>query len=172
MSGFIIDLAALAQGHSRIEARAPAAALDLPEEVWPGGIEATLEAERSGDKVTLQGRVHAQARFECVRCLRSFEKPFDVQLTVFAERTGRAGRTNRAEEDQLERDHEMRFHDGRQLDLREEVREALLLEAPMAPHCSDECQGLCPRCGADLNQGPHDCPALARPTPERANRED
>ena len=170
MSGFIIDLAALAQGHSRIEARAPAAALDLPDEVWPGGIEAALDAERSGDKVTLQGRVHARAALECVRCLRSFEKPFDVGLTVFAER---AGRTNRAEEEQLERDHEMRFHDGRQLDLREDVREALLLEMPMAPHCSETCPGLCPRCGADLNQGPHVCPALARVQgPERANRED
>jgi uncharacterized metal-binding protein YceD (DUF177 family) len=169
MSGFIIDLAALGQGHSRIEARAPATALDLPEEVWPGLVEAVIKAERSGDKVTLQGRVRAQARFECVRCLRSFEKPFDVGLTVFADR---ASRTKRGEEELLERDHEMRFHDGRQLDLREEAREALLLEVPMAAHCSEECLGLCPRCGADLNQGPHDCPAPALQSPGRTNRED
>ncbi len=158
MSGLIIDLAALAQGHSRLEARAPAAALDLPSEVWPGEIVAVLDAERSGDRITLQGRVHAQARFDCVRCLRSFEQPFDVELCVFADR---AGRTNRGEEVLLERDHEMRFHDGRQLDLREEAREALLLDLPMAAHCSEDCQGLCPRCGADLNEGPHDCPAPA-----------
>ena len=158
MSGFIIDLAALAQGHSRIEARAPATALGLPGDVWPGEVCAELEAERNGDKLTLQGRVQTSARLECVRCLRSIEKPFEVELFVYADR---AGRSRRGEEDLLERDHEMRFHDGRQLDLREEAREALLLELPMAAHCSDDCRGLCPRCGADLNQGPHDCPAPA-----------
>ena len=156
MSGFVIDLAALGQGYSRVEARAAATTLDLPEAVWPGEVGAVLDVERSGEKVTAKGRVLAQARLECVRCLRSFDRPFDVPLTVFADR---ASRTKRGEEELLERDHEMWFHDGRQLDLREEAREALLLELPMAPHCSEECRGLCLRCGADLNQGPHDCPA-------------
>ena len=163
MSAFVIDLAALTQGHSRIGARAPATALDLPVEIWPGDVEALLDVERSGDKVTLQGRVRAQARFECVRCLKSFDRTFDVPLTVFADR---ANRTKRAEEELLERDHEMRFHDGRKIDLREEAREAVLLEVPMAARCSEDCQGLCPRCGADLNQGPHDCPAPALTRPE------
>ena len=62
MSGLVIDLAALAQGHSRVEARAAAATLDLPEATWPGEIGAVLDVERNGDKVTLHGRVNAQAR--------------------------------------------------------------------------------------------------------------
>lgn len=156
MSGFVIDLAALAQGHSRVEARAAAATMDLPEATWPGEVGAVLDVERTGDKVTLQGRVHALARLECVRCLRTFDRPIDVELTMFADR---AGRSARGEEELLERDHEMWFHDGRQLDLREEARESLLLELPMAAYCSEDCKGLCPRCGADLNLGPHDCPA-------------
>ena len=155
MSGFVIDLAALAQGHSRVEARAAAATLDLPEGTWPGEAAAVLDVQRNGDKVTLRGRVYALARFECVRCLKAFDRPFDVELTMFADR---ASRSAHGEEEILERDHEMWFHDGRQLDFREEARESLLLELPLAVRCSEDCKGLCPQCGADLNQGPHDCP--------------
>ena len=35
---------------------------------------------------------------------------------------------------------------------------AILLELPIAPHCRENCEGLCPRCGADLNDGPCACP--------------
>ena len=51
--------------------------------------------------------------------------------------------------------------EGDQLDLRPLVRDALLLEPPLAPLCRDDCRGLCADCGADLNLGPCQClPAL------------
>lgn len=37
------------------------------------------------------------------------------------------------------------------LDLEPLVRDAVLLELPLAPLCSPECRGLCPRCGENLN---------------------
>ena len=58
---------------------------------------------------------------------------------------------------ELDRDDYRRFHDGRYLDLREDARAALLLEIPITPHCREDCRGLCPRCGADLNDGPCAC---------------
>ncbi len=155
MSGFIINLATVSQGRSRVEARAAAKDLELPEAEWPGGVQAGFDVERSGDQVALIGVVSAVARFECARCLRSFDRPHEVELTVFADRSG----SSRRLEQDLERDRYMKFHDGRQLDLRDETRDALLLELPMTPRCSEDCKGLCPRCGADLNQGPHECPA-------------
>ena len=51
--------------------------------------------------------------------------------------------------------------EGDQLDLRPLVRDALLLELPLAPLCREDCRGLCAECGADLNLGPCQCrPAL------------
>ena len=44
--------------------------------------------------------------------------------------------------------------EGDQLDLRPLVRDALLLELPLAPLCREDCRGLCAECGADLNLGP------------------
>jgi len=155
MSGFIINLATLATGASRLEARATAEELQLPAAEWPGEVEASLGLDRTGDLVSVRGRVRSSARLECVRCLRSFELPLTVDLTVVADRAGGRGRL----EEDLEADDYMMFHDGRELDLSGQVREALLLELPITPHCREDCRGLCPRCGADLNQGACGCSA-------------
>ena len=155
MSGFIINLATLAAGASRLEARATAEELQLSPAEWPVEIEASLGLDRTGDLVSVRGRVRSSARLECVRCLSTFELPLTVDVAVVADRAG--GRVRLEEE--LEADDYMLFHDGRELDLREQARESLLLELPITPHCREDCRGLCPHCGADLNLGACDCPA-------------
>ena len=155
MSGFIINLATLAAGASRLEARASAEELQLLAADWPVGVEASFGLDRTGDLVSVRGRLRSSARLECVRCLRTFDLPLTADLTVVADRAGGRGRL----EEQLEADDYMMFHDGRQLDLREQARESVLLELPITPHCREDCRGLCPRCGADLNEGPCGCPA-------------
>ncbi len=47
--------------------------------------------------------------------------------------------------------------DATQIDLRPALREELLLAVPHWVVCRDECRGLCPRCGTDLNAGPCGC---------------
>jgi uncharacterized protein len=44
------------------------------------------------------------------------------------------------------------------LDLTEAVREYAVIALPMKALCDEDCAGLCPSCGRDLNQGPCDCP--------------
>ena len=48
--------------------------------------------------------------------------------------------------------------DARELDLRPAIREQWLLAQPRYVLCREDCKGLCPRCGTDLNDGPCDCP--------------
>jgi uncharacterized protein len=43
------------------------------------------------------------------------------------------------------------------LDLREGLRQYILMSEPLKPLCRPDCRGLCPRCGADLNRGACDC---------------
>ena len=43
------------------------------------------------------------------------------------------------------------------VDLNNLIKEALLLSLPMKPLCSDSCKGLCPSCGANLNEESCDC---------------
>ena len=156
MSDFIIDLATLKPTLNRVQVEEPARAVGLPDAEWPGKVRGDLRVERSGQRVSVRGSVSSAARLECVRCLRTFDIELAADLTVFAEQSSA---TKRAEQEALERDDYMLFHDGRLLDLRESVRESLLLEMPMTPHCREECRGLCPKCGADLNVGPCGCTA-------------
>lgn len=53
-----------------------------------------------------------------------------------------------------------------QLDLRPMIRDAVVLELPLAPLCRAECQGLCPHCGADRNE--EECACEAPPDPRWA----
>jgi uncharacterized protein len=44
-----------------------------------------------------------------------------------------------------------------EVDITGDLREAILLSLPRFPLCDEECKGLCPRCGKDLNEGPCGC---------------
>lgn len=46
---------------------------------------------------------------------------------------------------------------AQELDLREALREELLLALPQFVECRPDCKGLCPTCGANLNEGPCGC---------------
>jgi uncharacterized protein len=154
MSDFILDLATLKPLHDRVVIEAPASEVGLPAAEWQGPIRASLRVERSGTRVTVRGDVASVVHLECVRCLREYDLEVSTPFTAFADRRGNA---SAAEEELLERDDYMLFHDGRRLDLRDSVRETLLLELPISPHCREDCPGLCPKCGADLNLGPCGC---------------
>jgi uncharacterized protein len=157
MTGFVLDLATLPAGRSHVVLDSDAASLDLPAADWPGPIRAEVDVAMSGEQVTVRGRIEASAGLSCVRCLKRFEFKLAPPFELFAERAGRS--RHPGDDDALERDGYMVFHDGRRLDLSVQARETLLLEIPMAPYCRDDCRGLCPRCGADLNDGPCGCPA-------------
>jgi len=154
MDAFTLDLAALPPGRSAVEVQARAEELGLDPSAWEDPVRGRLTVEKSGEQVNVRGELDAVALMECVRCLEPARLELHVPFERFAERSG--GR-RAAQEAELERDDYMLFHDGRRLDLREEAREALLLEIPMVPTCRPDCRGLCPRCGADLNQGPCGC---------------
>lgn len=154
MSDFILDLATLKPSLDRVEIEAPATEVGLPVAEWRGAIRASLRVEKSGSRVSVRGDVSSVVQLECVRCLRTFDLEVASPFTAYADRRGSA---SSAEEELLERDEYMFFHDGRRLDLRESVRETLLLEIPISPRCREDCPGLCPKCGADLNLGPCGC---------------
>ena len=100
-----------------------------------------LEAVHEG--VLATGRVSAPWSARCRRCLQ----PVTGELE--------AGFRELFEDEPTEGESYPLRHE--QVDLEPLAREVVLLELPQAPLCRDECLGLCPRCGADLNEGPCDC---------------
>ncbi len=154
MSGFTIDVATLRTDSERIEIEAGGEDLGLDPGGWTGPVRGVFQVEKLGENLSIRGSIEGTAQLECVRCLRAFEYPLRVPLEVLAERSGH---TRGASEQELERDHDLVFFNGRQVDLGDPARQALLVDVPMAPHCREDCRGLCPNCGADRNEGPCAC---------------
>jgi DUF177 domain-containing protein len=154
MPAFVLDLAGLRQGFTRVHLDGRPSDLDLEGPAWFAPLRVDLECDLTGDQLSVRGAVVTEARFECARCLAPFERGIEGAFGLFSDRQGSSRSRDEAE---LEDGDQMTFHDGRQLDLRGAARESLLLEWPMVPLCRDDCRGLCPKCGADLNQGPCGC---------------
>lgn len=107
--------------------------------------DATLDSVSGGIEVSAD--VTAPWKGECRRCLQPVTGGLHTHVReLFRPRTRDA-----------EPDEETYPLAGEMLDLQPLVRDALLLELPLAPLCSDECRGLCPSCGADLNAGDCGC---------------
>jgi uncharacterized protein len=105
---------------------------------------------------------------ECSRCLEpfAFSEKYPVRLRLhhrpgFAPKAEAApSRTPRApaEEKELsEDDLDLAFYDEPILPFEEIVREQVLIALPMKPLCREDCRGLCPQCGKELNAGACAC---------------
>ena len=53
---------------------------------------------------------------------------------------------------------EIGYYEGEGLVLEDVLREQLLLAVPMRVVCREDCKGLCPQCGSNLNTGKCECP--------------
>ncbi len=86
---------------------------------------------------------------ECRRCLTDVTEEVNDELhAVFAP----TGDTEVDDPDVFDFDPQ-----ARELDLRPAVRESWLLAVPAFAECREDCKGLCPTCGADLNEGECGC---------------
>jgi uncharacterized protein len=152
MPALRLELSTFKPGHHREERVVDPAALELPAETWPTPLRVEVAVDRIGDRFNITTHVFTESEEECSRCLRQVRLPLDFQTQLYADRLGAGG----SREEDLGEDDGLVFHDGRYVDLDAGVREAAILARPMAPLCRPDCRGLCPRCGADWNEGP--CP--------------
>jgi uncharacterized protein len=115
---------------------------------WDGPVDVRLRAAYAGSgEVVVRGMVSGGLRQECRRCLAPVAGKFaeDVTLVFTADAT---------EEDPDGGQAFVFDPSSRDLDLSDALREEVILA--MNPYmyvvCDPECRGLCPRCGANLNE--------------------
>jgi uncharacterized protein len=109
--------------------------------------------------VEASGRLRTSARLSCSRCLGDFSQPLSIPFeATYSEAAPVPDGSREEAEIELTADtiDLFPFH-GREIDLLEAVQEQVLLALPPKPLCRVDCKGLCPRCGADLNQGACGC---------------
>jgi uncharacterized protein len=86
----------------------------------------------------------------CARCLASFATEIAGEVDGFYVRPGH--------EDGIPEEQAIEYIDAENvIDILPAIMAALVLEAPFAPLHDEECAGICPTCGKDLNQGPCGC---------------
>lgn len=109
-----------------------------------------MEIYKRPDHIRIIGTIHSVLSLACHRCLGQFERPLEEKLDVFLVDAVKAPE---AEETELElEDLEYEFFDGKVIEIDRLVAEQIFLTLPYKILCSEDCRGLCPRCGANLNE--------------------
>lgn len=124
-----------------------------------------FEAYRLGRRLILRGGLNGAIEIPCGRCVepytQEFREPLELLLEPLADPRAEPPGGIELDPEELE----LARYAGDELDLGGVLREILSFAWPMQPLCRESCLGLCPRCGANLNQGACGCPAAdgARP---------
>ena len=136
--------------------------------LWPGDIDLETEgidvasditvrgeARKNAAGVEVEGTIKGSLKIDCTRCLKPVESPLDTAFDVsFISRENAPGdRELQLQQADLSAD----VLPGDELDLSELAREQILLSLPEQTFCREDCRGLCPACGKDLNEGDCDC---------------
>ena len=90
--------------------------------------------EKIQDTLTVRGHLTSQQQRTCARCLKHVDTPLNQPLELIYDIKGKT-----------------------EVDALEDIREILILDHPIRFLCQENCKGLCPFCGADLNEGSCDC---------------
>jgi uncharacterized protein len=118
-----------------------------------------LKAFRVRELFEVQGKLEACVRLPCSRCLKDFDSPLvsDFELTYTKEIPGLM---DVIAEEEIEIEVEeigMMYFKGEEIDLQQGIQEQVVMAFPLQPLCDENCKGLCPKCGSDLNQGDCGC---------------
>jgi uncharacterized protein len=122
--------------------------------VAPVTLSFDIDRQEAG-RYRVSGRLAGELELVCSRCLEPFTTPVstDFDLT-YVPRTENVGE---GEQEVEEDDLSTAFYADDQIDLGQLIGEQFQLALPMKPLCRDDCQGLCPHCGTNLNTGACDC---------------
>jgi uncharacterized protein len=152
--------------------------LDFEEEFLPGAIDlggevrqlttlkaagrAELVEEHHGKHqiikdIRLRGSLSAKLELQCARCLEPVKQNVDREFELLYRPLGvDAGRDEMSVTDA---EAEIGYYQGEGILLEDVLREQVVLALPLKITCREDCKGLCPQCGKNLNQEQCSCTA-------------
>ncbi len=105
---------------------------------------------RQASKIYIKSVIFTNIKMECCRCL----EPVFVKLNAVSEVQYLP--LPKLAKDRID-DIGIGYYSEEYIDISDEIRESLILEIPMTVLCSENCKGLCPHCGKNLNFEECDC---------------
>ncbi|HSE42196.1 MAG TPA: DUF177 domain-containing protein [Acidobacteriota bacterium] len=153
-----IDLSHLPAEGRNIDRQVHLNAWKLKEPDWESRSDLVFDVNITGNhrKALIRGKFKAGITARCHRCLQSFDVDLSRNFRVTYLEPD-AERFAREEVELTDSELEVSYMDGTYLPLHEMIREQIYLSLPMKFLCSADCKGLCPNCGANLNEVECDC---------------
>ena len=100
-----------------------------------------------GDVLEMSAKAEGTFKTECARCLKPIEKEFIFEFTEMLKNV---------DEEISDRDAVVIF-EGETVDISDIIRSNILVNLSTKYLCSEDCKGICPVCGADLNESSCNC---------------
>jgi uncharacterized protein len=145
-----IDISSIPDGESAFDLSEDPSDLGMELEggSFESRVEVNLDVNRNGDEVFLKGKARVRAILECGRCLKEYSHDLETPLQLWCRLS-----CSETEGGTLpERENVIELAAGQKyIELTDHVRSELLVVVPLKPLCREDCKGLCPKCGADLN---------------------
>lgn len=110
-----------------------------------------VQITNTGGALLVRGTTKACGTCACARCLE------DACEELEGEIEGYFVITPEGEDEDMEGDEFEILPESHDIDIAPLIVQGLMLDAPVLPLCREDCAGLCPSCGANLNEGPCDC---------------
>ena len=107
-------------------------------------------ASRKGDEVRLRGKISARVESQCDRCAVPVVMPLEVEFDAPYVPAEEQASIEDLELNQPDLDFSV--YEGDTIAINDLVREQILLALPSRLVCREDCKGLCPTCGVDLNK--------------------
>ena len=111
-----------------------------------------LLVTNTGGALLFTGSVKGTGVCNCARCLEPATYDFDSEVEEYILLPGERDVEEVEEEDEF-----IIMGEDHIVDLESILQAAIVLDFPLIPLCKEDCQGLCPQCGANLNEGECSC---------------
>jgi uncharacterized protein len=107
----------------------------------------TISYYCSAEDIFFSGKVEGDLLGLCARCLEEYPLPMTREFSFVLSPQRTLGREVALTRDDLA----LSFYEGKEIDLSPLIYEQVILALPPYPLCREKCQGLCSRCGTNLN---------------------
>jgi uncharacterized protein len=144
-SGLIIRVSGLSNGLHEYHFSANPGEIGLNSN-FHAPVEVDARLDKANHHLYLNAGIRTSGSFECDRCLDQFELPLTTRYTVVYLSSESEQGNYPPEEIQII------GPDTTSIDLTTEVHDMTLLSVPLKLLCRDDCRGLCPSCGTNLNR--------------------
>lgn len=104
-----------------------------------------------GAVIEFNGSVDTRLMMSCDRCMKPVAVPLHVDIQQ------RFAKDQASDVDTPDQDMDILPMENDRIDLEETILHEVQLGVPMKVLCKEDCKGLCPICGQDLNEGQCDC---------------